>query len=503
MNILLLTLLIGQIFATSNDVKNTFDAAIQKSIDEHCPFYDMKGLHKLCTKSVPTTKKIPVMLGTGWDPLKAEIKLPFFKFSYEKNKVYVINNESKWYFPDQIDIITKNISNYNVTTNIFTNVDQYLQQMNPNRSNIASGTLALPLDMIPNFFHFFQTGTSNIASVSEIINVYDLKFSNSSKNPEISPFVSEMINSLPKEFDPIIYSMFIDYIGTEIVINAQVGGSAHQTVMSKTCFGGIDLTSQAALYMEKTFHPEQYSHVDFSAGFTQYSKASIIDVYGGDPRFVDPSEWKNRTATIVNYPVLTNVIVKPITDFIIDPIIRKNIQMAIDTYYAAGNSKLTAYKQAYLDSLKGLKTITFVSVANPPNVVMKSQSIILPTGGNSGVEKTPYDKWTPTTLFEAFSCFRTSDSTVRSFVDGDFVNYLNERILRWERSSIRITGSSGADVAFGCSASSYTLNIGHLNSLAPPHTDFSIVGYCCMDCIPDIKCDANGCHFYGCGCPPF
>jgi hypothetical protein len=320
--------------------------------------------------------------------------------------------------------------------------------------------------------------------------------------PVLSPYFIRMIESLPAEFDAEIYAMFIDYVGTEVVIAAKVGGSAHQTVMSKSCFGGVDLTSQAALYMEKTFEPEKYSHVSFSAGFEQYSRASIINVYGGDPKLVDQAKWVERVGTMVDYPVLTDVVVKPVVSFIRNQTIRSNVQKAIDAHYAKGNANLQAYRQAYLDSMQGPKTVTFVGTREG-GIVDSVQSFVMGTGTNVAVPKSGGDIPNPggskynvhKYFFEGFICSKDSDLLIRSSPDGGFLGSFN---MKGQGVSATSVSGSGGGVAYGCSGSSYTLMIkgypvfGH-------YTSVPVAGYCCMDCIPNL----SGGRLSGCACPPF
>jgi len=76
------------------DLTPVFDAAIRRTIDETCPFHDMKGLSRFCHNHTQSHTKIKtdlpnllVTLGTGWDPISAEIKLPFFHLTYHKTRL--------------------------------------------------------------------------------------------------------------------------------------------------------------------------------------------------------------------------------------------------------------------------------------------------------------------------------------------------------------------------------------------------------------------------------
>lgn len=495
----LIILLLTQSFETKT--KTIFDAAVLNSIKEYCPFNDMHGLNKLCPIDLHNDQYLPIKLGTGWDPIDGSIKLPFFKLTYLQNKFQVIKG-IKYRIPDQVAVSIGNINTYTVTNNTYTTLDQYLSKMDPSRTNVSSGQLSLPIDMIPELFKFFDTGHSNIVTVIETIKAYNMKFDNINKL-EISPFTQSAIDSLPAVYDKELYSLFINYWGTQVVVNADAGGIAEQTVMIKSCFGGIDASSQAALYMMHTFNPEQYSNVSFQAGFQQYSRASIIDIYGGDPKYVNLSDWKLRVSTMDMYPVITNVQTRPITDFIINKTIKANLLKAISDKYAEGNTRIAKYKQEYLNSLKGGRLVTYVGVLQASNNILSTQQMTLNGGTGAPIPKSAWSKWTPTSDYEGFYCIRSTDSTIRSGVDYTFMASVMAKENPYGFGSAKWSAitPNGVDTGFGCSASAYSIDTGHMTSIAP-FGSYTIVGYCCMDCIPDIRCDKY-CHLYGCGCPAF
>ncbi|HLX53819.1 MAG TPA: MAC/perforin domain-containing protein, partial [Aquella sp.] len=294
------------------DIRSIFEEAKHALTQDHCPFHDMHGLHALCKEK--NSNQFKAKLGTGWDPIKAEIKLPFFKLTYDNKNSYTYNL-TEHFVADQVNIkaIAHNPSEYNIRRDLYFTVDEYLSQTDPARSDIASGTLSIPLDIIPDLFRFFDTGRSHIISTIENVLLLDMKFKNVS-DLEIHPFTLRAINSLPSTYDADVYSLFIEYWGTQIVIGGIAGGTLEQTVMTKNCFGGIDVGSQASLYLLKQFHPKEYSNVNIDARFQQYSRANIINVWGGNPALVSPADWTKRMLTLPDYPVLTHVNVVPITN---------------------------------------------------------------------------------------------------------------------------------------------------------------------------------------------
>lgn len=487
------------------DLTPVFDAAIRRTIDETCPFHDMKGLSRFCHNHTQSHTKIKtdlpnllVTLGTGWDPISAEIKLPFFHLTYHKNKTHVSSTGVRYRVPDQIDIVPKNISAYTVTKNVYGSIDQYLSRMNPTRSNITSGTLGLPIDSIPNFFHYFDNGNSNIISVVESVSTLEMIFALESELV-ISPFVEAAIKSLPKIYDPVVYMMFVDYWGTQIVVSGTAGGVGEQTVMLKSCFGSVDGANQASLYMLKQFHPEKYANIHFEAKFQQYSRASIIDMFGGDPKYVVSTDWQKRMKTMDDYPVLTHVVVKPITNYIKDQTIRANIQTAINDYYRSGENRMTKYKKAYMDSLNVNKNVFFAAATIPDSTLISSHQMVLKPESTLPVPKTSSNGGIPIMAYEGFMCGRTN-KTIRSYVDQSFMIQLIRAFALfkpWWSNVVPV----GNVVQYGCSVSAYTFDLGkafHKHHKLPT----TVYGYCCMDCIPDIKCDSR-CHVRTCSCPSF
>jgi hypothetical protein len=330
--------------------------------EKYCPYNDFRGLSNQCTKKNNPIKTnmspLHVLIGVGWDPIQGQIKLPFLQMSYTKNKYYVSNSNTKYYIPDEVILEKRNISYRNMITRIYKTVDQYLDNLNPNRTTINSGPLGIPINDIPNFLHFFDNGNSVIASTTEYRSNFDLKLNGIQT---IIPVVQQAINSLPQQYDPDLYKLFIEYWGTSVVISGTSGGLGQQTVMMKQCFGGIDFSSESELYMLKQFYSKEYSHINFAARFTQYSKASIIDMFGGNPEITDPKEWITRVNSFDDNSILIKVSVKPITDYILNPIIKENMINAITEYYTNGIQQIDQFKKNYYNNIYGPKNFEYIA----------------------------------------------------------------------------------------------------------------------------------------------
>lgn len=491
------TLLLLIVLATATNYHDLFDKAKEAILSEHCPFHDLKGLHPLCANT-PTTK-FKVKLGTGWDPIKAQIRLPLFNFTYEHDQRYTYNY-TIYAIPDQVTgrFVSTNATESTVVHNVYSTIDEYLTQMNPSRSNIVSGTLSLPVDVVPDLFHFFGSGQNFIISTTESVRLFNMSLIDA--NPMINSFTQAAIDSLPVIYNEEIYSLFIEYWGTQVVIGGIAGGTAEQTVMIRNCLGGIDVVSQAALGLLKALHPGKYANVNVDARFQQYSRANISNIWGGNPSIIN--NWEKRMETIAAYPVLTEVRTVPITNFIKNETIKNNLQKAIDSYYASGSTNLAQYRQAYLNQAQGPKIVTGFSMIN--GAILSTFQYNLYPGGSvanyksGGIVHNPGgSKYSlPVNNFEAFGCSHTSTYGVKSWVDmgavGAFVG-----------TGVGVDSvASGSDAMFGCSGSSYRIKIKGY----PVPSHYTFVGAqhaCCMDCIPDVRCDGSGCHLTQCVCPPF
>ncbi len=187
-------------------------------VEQYCPFNDMKGVSPFCVDSIDSMtqkqKPLPVILGVGWDPIAGEIKLPIFDLTYEKSQTYTSNSGTIYLVPDQFILVPKNLNNRtSVTTNLPSFIDLY-NQYNPNRDTVTSGPFGLSSDMIGDFIHYFDTGNSNLNTVIEYRNNYDLIL-----NPNItktSSYFDYVVSMLPAEYDDEIYKMFLYYFGTKL-----------------------------------------------------------------------------------------------------------------------------------------------------------------------------------------------------------------------------------------------------------------------------------------------
>lgn len=483
----------------SNKTSTQIDHSASIIKETYCPYNGLSGLSKQCIPSSNIKNNhippLSVLIGVGWDPIQGQIKLPFLQMSYTQNKYYTSKTGKQYHIPDEVSLKENNISHQNRITNIYKTIDQYLNNIDPNRTTIYSGTLGLPVNDIPYFLHFFDNGQSIISSTTEYRSNFNLDLTDTQI---IIPSVQQAINSLPKVYDSYLYNLFIEYWGTSIVLSGVAGGLGQQTVMMKQCFGGIDFSSQSELYMLKQLYAKEYSHVNLAAGFEQYSKASIIDMYGGNPQYFDPKDWQTRVNSFDDNPVLTQVIVKPITEYITDPIIKANMIKAIDEYYTNGINEINKYKEDYYNNIYGPKKYDYVAFLRGNYYYGTLGTLNINQSQLSGF----FPNWTPidpswfydnTNGERTFTnyCSRDGNGNIRSNIDyaGLNVRYNDDKV---KYSILQYPES----VWYGCSVNHIQVSY-HVDLITGEHEYFDIYNVCCQNCIPTN--DLNNL----CICPSF
>lgn len=461
---------------------------IQGLAHENCPLNNLKGKCHICEFVKNKINSIPTKIGSGWDPITAEIKLPIFKYTYSKNTTYITKSGKLFHVPDQFSINHHELRK-ETNTKIYSNIDEYLNAKQ-NQKTIASSIMSIPVEMIRDIFHFFGFGSNQIVSVSEYATIMKLSFDH--LNLTISDYVNKIIQKLPIEYNEDLYMLFIKYFGTQVIIDGSIGAVGMQTVMIKKCFGNIALNNEAAYYLLKTFYPMQYSHITMNSSFMQYSKVSVIDIYGGNPTIVDPSKWQDRLNTVDDYPVFTHINVVPITNFIHNTTIKNNLEKAIEKYLSTSKNKIDAYQKEYLDSTNTAKYVEFIPTTKSGDIIVDDRQTSILNPNRIIYYKKPgafgYS------LFSMFGCYRLNVSHIQSVVDPLLIQGNDPQIKGWD---IRVDIPMSEAVANGgCAVSQYTFT--------RADSGFGVVlGYCCIDCIPDIICNDQSCYFKNCKCPTF
>ena len=517
----------------------------------YCPYNGLYGTVEDCNDLTTSFKSgpadagtpLPALLGVGWDPVKGQIRLPFLSLTYNEGRTVITSSGNTFAIPDQILIMKENVTIPNLNTRTYSTLSDYFNDINLNRTEVTSGVLGMSPSMMQEFINYFDTGNNNIVVSTDYRSAYNLTFNTT---PDLLPEVIAAIAYLPEEYDEEIYSLFISYWGTSIVIAGEAGGLAQQSTMIKACFGGVDLADNAILYLLKTTDPSQYQHSSFSADFVEYSSAQTMDIFGGNPIYVcgdsngemrgemseevislmkrtttttthsgstsssssSPSCWTSRMDSFEDYPVLTQVSVIPITAFITDTIKRQNLQTAIDAYYLSEQGNRYGIMEAWNQELEGPKIVYYAPVedglwdsnypgrpvlfttAQPMTPYSLSANQSVAVGNTMMMISSPYG-----------TCGRDSNGyTIATFNPNGGGSYFHTY------SIVKMIQQYGTPVRAGCSIATADVTYGG--------AILAYYVYCCTMCIPSytppyIISSGGGTSvdnysgLFSCTCPPF
>jgi hypothetical protein len=310
----------------------------------YCPY---NGFYGIACK-VPIHKRkynneLPILLST-WDPVKGQVRLPIYETDFSKGKTYTTNTGKIYRVPNSYDLIKKDITIPYRTTTSYHFPSKYFNKFNINRSTVLGGIFAKGKDYSNLIMDNFNSGKNTMTITSEYHYGYQISYN--TNKLRLSSAFETIIDYLPKKYNPIIYSEFIEYFGTHIITSGYAGGLAQQISNIRECYysgSTINLNDQAELAMLKKLYNKEYANVKFKGSYLNYAKSNTINIFGGNPIYVNNDEWNERMNSFEDYPVLVNVTVKPIIDIIVDPIIRSNLEKAINGYLNTG--------KLYIDNL--------------------------------------------------------------------------------------------------------------------------------------------------------
>lgn len=469
-----------------NDSKELFEN-ISKNLTSYCPYNGLNGTNHNCKNNLKdyNLNKLPVIMGVGWDPIVGQIKLPFLKSTYDKKNKIINPNNNTYLIPDgyKIKILNNNPNNetkkYHYPSEFFNNID-------PNNNKIKNGIFTKSITSFDSILPFFASGEQYMTIATEYRYSY---YFEAEYEHDIIPLVMEAINSLPIEYDEEIYNLFINYWGTHVIINGSAGGLALQMTSLKECFvpNGIDLDDQVLLIMLKELYEKQYQHVDFYAEFREYSSASSIEIYGGNPIIID--DYDKRAQSFYDYPVIIDMSVRPIYEFIKNEVIRNNLIRAINNYFLTGKLKLDNYNQIWFQKWSSKMTVSVFNIISTSSDGTQYVSLYTPNlnfdiGYNNDFSW-DYSNY-PIGVFTQYSDnFQAIYSWSNSICSRDMDGLLFASINQCPYSNNGITTyaviSEGDHIKSGCSCGSIYFQ----NSVSGNYNFKKRC--CCKDCTPIIQ----------------
>jgi MAC/Perforin domain len=490
------------IIQSINDIANEI-------IDQFCPYNGLYGLSDIC-QNISDAKlfnTLPIQIGVGWDPVVGQIRLPFFDMTYLENKTFITNNNTVFNIPDQINLDVINISNAIYTNYTFETPFDLVTEMNNSRSQVISGILSQPPTQNDFLLSYFSAGKQYAIMITEYRSVYNLQNNTDMYNMSIIPLVQEAIDSLPETYDQDIYDLFIQYWGTHVVFSGQGGAFAQQLTTLKGCYApNIPLAYQAQLTLLKNLYPVQYQHVSYYQSYQQYSSATNVNLYGGNPVLVNPYNWTERINTIQNYPVLTSVQVIPITDFIQNEIIKENLEIAINNYFSTGDDQINSTLTSWNTDWMGKQNVVAVPTLTDSYTAAEAMNENIQMEGNLTLDIAHFecagtkDPWTECSMYELWVlsmpdslCTRDENGLITSYIDVNYWNMVQEH----ESGMINFENVvNGTAKRYGCSMASVLVNFKLWS------TQYYM--FCCMGCTLIIE--SSGSDRFGafnCECPTF
>jgi len=362
--ILLIFLQLTIIFALSSTPNYDIVQKIaHEELAKVCPQRGFKGVEKQCESShnvkINKNDLLPVNLGIGWDPVSGSIKLPVLQVTYNDKKTY-----NKFLVPDQFDLAIQNLLTPTRFTQTYHLPSEFFNNIDITRTKIKGGIFASSQDMYDKIIKYFGSGEQTMTLVQEFHTAFTLVYNTTVniKKQNLDNSFKRALAYMPENYEnnKDIYKLFLNYWGTQVVISGQVGGVAEQITNIKECFytNAINLNNQAELTMLKQLYAKNYAHVNYTASYLQYSKANIMEIYGGNPTIIDESMWDARLQSFEEYPVFTDVTVISILDFIDNDIIKNNVGKAINDYYTSGKLDMSSVINQWTNTWNSAKSVT-------------------------------------------------------------------------------------------------------------------------------------------------
>lgn len=475
-------------------------------------------IHTYCTLNsdinLLKTRHIPsnafhCLIGTGYDITNGEQLLPFLNMTYDDPHNIFRSDTGKLYLiPDKVTLIINPSNKSN--TMIFENGLDYLNYLPLTYSYAPATLFNKDPNSISNFE--FEFNKYKVTLVTHQHDILTLKV----KDDHIDNFVQSLITKyLPLTYDYAIYKQFIINFGTDVILEASIGCKFEMTVQIFQCnvLNGIDLNSNAALYLYKAIYSNEYQKKNFSGNFLKYSKASTVSMMGGDPILINTTDWSKRLQTCSDYPVITNLKLKPITDFIASSTIKLNLQQAINTYKNEKQQLITQAKTKYMESIQNNPlAISFVGTLkqryyynnNTYRTTITSIMNFNPKEKESiSTEISPTDSMKPLITIYApkhnsFHCTRYNSTHIQATVDKNRITQFNNNY----GSHANVLGfdiivEKGELVSAGCSHAIYKKKLDTLHSTAVIDI---IHGYCCTQCVQITSPARFGLSYNGCQC---
>ncbi|AYV83003.1 MAG: MAC/perforin domain protein [Hyperionvirus sp.] len=270
---------------------------------------DIKGTIEALAKAARFTG---ARIGIGWNVISSDMGLPIFKSNYSE-KIY------------QNTTLLNNIP-YNTSYGFYKDI---LNKLIPLATDYATIGFYSSTESLVNIFDKYFAEDTSMSIQQERRVLYKLLLNVS--DSKLDEHFQAALDVLPIDYDAELYGLIIKYWGTNVIVAADVGGAAEQIIRIRNCVWNlaIDLSLEFHIDLLATIYPADYSIKSLNTFYLDHRQAFTSIMIGGDPTMADPSQWKNRTATLDVYPALISVNYTSYLTYISNNIKRANLERAI------------------------------------------------------------------------------------------------------------------------------------------------------------------------------
>eukprot|EP01096_Ripella_sp_DP13-Kostka_P009598 TRINITY_DN3690_c0_g1_i3.p1 TRINITY_DN3690_c0_g1~~TRINITY_DN3690_c0_g1_i3.p1 ORF type:complete len:285 (+),score=101.44 TRINITY_DN3690_c0_g1_i3:111-965(+) len=143
-----------------------------------------------------------------------------------------------------------------------------------------------------------------------------------------------MVSALPQTLNQTLYENFFEAYGTHVIVQATYGGKAQlkisidQNYYSQNSISNIESNAQL---MFEAFKAQVYQNSTQTQSFEQFNNASFAEftLEGGSYEDLSASQWSQWVNSTQCLPAQVGYQLVPITRFVNDPIVRKNLLLTL------------------------------------------------------------------------------------------------------------------------------------------------------------------------------
>lgn len=319
---------LGTIITSKGSIVNVI---AYKSRIKNCPYSGLKSneCHNPLTprNQINDNHKYKLQLGIAYNPHTGAVGLPvLYNGNYDQN--ITTKNNRTYTVPNEY-MMTNITTNYTFDQQLFKNRTSFNNYVYNTTKLYPNGIESNIIDLEGKF-----NGVSDIILTTLAYPLYNLSYK--SDIHRLDDYMVEVLNMLPEEYDQEMYYEFIDQWGTDVIVSATVGGQAQRITYAKTCFvhgSSINILDQEAIRLNNQLRFKYTGNIKMDNNYEQYSSAQVLNIFGGNPIILDPTDWNKRVDSFDGeYSVFINFETKPLHHFM-NISKKNNLKRAIEERY--------------------------------------------------------------------------------------------------------------------------------------------------------------------------